>query len=197
LSPAPYATLDACALRASIAAGERTPTDAVNEAFAEVAARDGELSAFLSLERELALGRAAELEAERAAGHAPGPLFGVPVALKANMCWKGAVTSCASRVLEGWRAPYTATFVERLLAAGAVPIGTTNMDEFAMGSSSENSAFGPSRNPWDPARTPGGSSSGSAVAVAAGMTPIALGSDTGGSVRQPAALCGVVGFKPS
>jgi len=196
-APDDYASLDATALRASILAGERSPQDAVAEAFDRIAALDGELNAFLTTERDAAERCAATLVEERAAGRPAGPLFGVPVALKANMCHEGFETSCASRILAGWRAPYTATFVERLIAAGAIPIGTTNMDEFAMGSSSENSASGPSRNPWDTARTPGGSSSGSAVAVAAGMTPIALGSDTGGSVRQPAAFCGILGFKPT
>jgi aspartyl-tRNA(Asn)/glutamyl-tRNA(Gln) amidotransferase subunit A len=126
-----------------------------------------------------------------------GALAGVPVALKDNLADAGQPCGCASRILEGYRAPWTATVVERLRAAGAVVIGRTNMDEFAMGSSTENSAYGPARNPHDEARAPGGSSGGSAVAVAAGITPIALGSETGGSVRQPAALCGVVGFKPS
>ena len=196
-APAPYVELDASALRASILSGERTPQRAVAEAFERIDAVDGELKAFLTTERAWAEERARTLEAELAAGASPGPLFGVPVALKANMCHEGFETNCASRILEGWRAPYTATFVQRLVEAGAIPIGTTNMDEFAMGSSSENSAFGATRNPWDTARTPGGSSSGSAVAVAASMTPIALGSDTGGSVRcaastgssRPTAAC--------
>ena len=191
------ADLDAVALRDRVAAREVTALDAVREAFERIDARDRELGVFLSTERGWAEQRAREVDRALDAGEPAGPLAGVPFALKANMCMEGFEASCASRILRGWRAPYTATFVRRLLDAGAIPVGTTNMDEFAMGSSSENSAFFPTRNPWDPARTPGGSSSGSAVAVAAGMVPFSLGSDTGGSVRQPAALCGILGFKPT
>jgi aspartyl-tRNA(Asn)/glutamyl-tRNA(Gln) amidotransferase subunit A len=197
LSRSDYGTADAVLLRGRVVNGERSVREGVEEAFARIAADDDELGCFLQTDEEGALARADDLDRRLAGGEAPGPLFGVPLALKSNMCLEGAVASCGSRLLEGWRAPYTATFVQRLLDAGCVPVGMTNMDEFAMGSSGENSAVRPTRNPWDTTRTPGGSSSGSAAAVAAGMVPLALGSDTGGSVRQPAALVGVSGFKPT
>jgi aspartyl-tRNA(Asn)/glutamyl-tRNA(Gln) amidotransferase subunit A len=154
---------------------------------------NGELNSFLSVERGHALERAATLDAAPDAA----PLKGLAIAVKDNICTKGLRTSCGSRILDGYRAHYDATAIERLNAAGAVVIGKTNMDEFAMGSSNENSAFGPVRNPWDLERVPGGSSGGSAVAVASGVVRAALGSETGGSVRQPAALCGIVGLKPT
>lgn len=184
-------------LAASIRAGERSALEVVRESLAAIEERDGELCAFGGVERELALSRAAELDRARARGRAGGALFGVPFAIKSNLCARGFETDCGSRILAGWRAPYTATAVGKLIDAGAVPVGVTRMDEFGMGSSGEHSPFPPSRNPWDPSRSPGGSSSGSAVAVAAGMVPLALGTDTGGSVRQPAAFCGVCGFKPT
>ncbi len=135
--------------------------------------------------------------ADQAPEAAAGPLAGVPLAVKDLFCTEGVPSQAASRILEGYRPPYTATAVRRLTEAGATLLGKTNMDEFAMGSSNENSGFGPVQNPWDTAKVPGGSSGGSAAAVAAGLAPWAIGTDTGGSIRQPAALCGIVGLKPT
>ena len=182
---------DIGALTKAMAEGKTTARALVESAVNAAEKLNGPLNAFLQIDRNGALKRAESLTNPQAA------LAGIPIAIKDNICVQGMQASCGSRILGDYHPPYNATVIQRLIDAGTVVIGKTNCDEFAMGSSNENSAFGPVKNPWDAARVPGGSSGGSAASVAAGIVPVALGSDTGGSVRQPASLCGVVGLKPT
>jgi aspartyl-tRNA(Asn)/glutamyl-tRNA(Gln) amidotransferase subunit A len=187
----------AATLASAIAEGEVTSREVTQAHLDRIAEVDDRVHAFLHVDAEGALATADHVDARRAAGEPLGPLAGVPLALKDILAMKGVPTTCGSRILEGWRPPYDATVVERLRAAGIPILGKTNMDEFAMGSSTEHSAYGPTHNPWDLDRIPGGSGGGSAAAIASFEAPLAIGTDTGGSIRQPAAVTGTVGVKPT
>ncbi|RLK23094.1 aspartyl/glutamyl-tRNA(Asn/Gln) amidotransferase subunit A [Micromonospora sp. M71_S20] len=189
--------LTATEIAGLVATGETSAVEVTRAHLDRIAAVDERVNAFLHVDSEGALAAAAEVDARRAAGEELGPLAGVPVAVKDVLTTKGVPTTVGSKILEGWRPPYDSTIVQRLRAAGTVMLGKTNMDEFAMGSSTEYSAYGPTHNPWDLSRIPGGSGGGSAAALAAYEAPLAIGSDTGGSIRQPGAVTGTVGAKPT
>lgn len=179
------------------ASGEAKPSDICRNVLDRIDNDNDRLNAFITINREGALQTAARMDAEIQTAIKQKPLAGIPVAIKDNLCTEGIRTTCASRILGNYLPPYTATAVKKLMEAGAIIVGKTNLDEFAMGGSTENSAFGPVHNPWNEEYVPGGSSGGSAVTVAAGHVPVSLGSDTGGSIRQPASFCGIVGLKPT
>ncbi len=189
--------MTAVELSAAIRDGQVTAVEAAEEMLARIEERDGIYNCYVTVDRDGALAQARAVQEKIDVGELTGPLAGVPVAIKDNLCTEGLLTTCASRILENFVPTYTAEAVMNLRRAGAVILGKTNMDEFAMGSTTETSAYGVTRNPWNPAHVPGGSSGGSAAAVAAGECCFALGSDTGGSIRQPAAYCGMVGMKPT
>jgi aspartyl-tRNA(Asn)/glutamyl-tRNA(Gln) amidotransferase subunit A len=190
-------TATAAGLARMIASGEASAEEVTRAHLDRVAAVEPKLNAFLHVDADGALAAAREVDQARAAGRELGPLAGVPIAVKDVMATRGLPTTCGSKILEGWRPPYDATVVARLRAAGMPILGKTNMDEFAMGSSTEYSAYGPTRNPWDTTRIPGGSGGGSSAAVAGFEAPLAIGTDTGGSIRQPGAVTGTVGVKPT